>query len=88
MTNHATDDILINELNKIDIIVGDEYYHYKNPDKYYQILAIAINEENEKPMVVYKALYGKNLIWVRSYDLWSEIINFDGKFVTRFSKKI
>lgn len=33
------------------------YYHFKDPDKHYEVLGIAFHTETEEDMVVYKPLY-------------------------------
>lgn len=53
------------ELNRV-------YKHFKGD--LYLVLDIAINSETDKKMVVYRALYGENILYVRDYDMFiSEI---------------
>lgn len=53
------------ELNRV-------YKHFKGD--LYLVLDVAINSETEKKMVVYRALYGENILYVRDYDMFiSEI---------------
>lgn len=33
------------------------YYHFKDPDKHYEVLGIAFHTETEEKMVLYKRLY-------------------------------
>lgn len=33
------------------------YYHYKDPQKHYEVLGVAFHTETEEHMVVYKPLY-------------------------------
>lgn len=49
------------ELNRV-------YKHFKGD--LYLVLDIAINSETEKKMVVYRALYGENILYVRDYDMF------------------
>lgn len=56
-----------------DVIVGKIYKHFKG--KKYKVICIANDSENDmddgpRQLVVYEALYGKHLIWVRPYDLF------------------
>jgi len=37
-------------------------------------------------MVVYRALYGEGLVWVRPAYMWNEIVTVSGKELPRFSK--
>ncbi len=59
------------------------YKHYKGND--YEVLYIAKHSETEEPMVVYRALYGERLVWVRPASMWNETVVIDGKVMPRFS---
>ena len=58
------------------------YKHYKG--NMYELLYIANHSETLEKMVVYKALYGDEEIWVRPASMWSEEIEINGKTVKRF----
>jgi len=58
------------------------YRHYKG--NLYEVLMTAQHSETEEWMVVYRALYGKNGIWVRPYDMFVESVMIDGKEIKRF----
>lgn len=64
-----------------DIKTG-KYKHYKG--NYYEVLFVAKHSENQEDMVVYRALYGNNQIWVRPARMWNEIVEIDGNKVSRF----
>lgn len=49
------------ELNRV-------YKHFKWD--LYLVLDVAINTETDKKMVVYRALYGENTLYVRDYDMF------------------
>ena len=49
------------ELNRV-------YKHFKGD--LYLVLDVAINTETAKKMVVYRALYGENALYVRDYDMF------------------
>ena len=58
------------------------YRHFKgNP---YEVLAIARHSETEEPMVVYRALYGEQGVWVRPASMWNETVTRDGVTYRRF----
>lgn len=53
--------------------VGKKYRHFKG--KLYKVLLVALDSETNgllspRKVVVYEALYGDNLIWVRDYDMF------------------
>ena len=58
-------------MNKIKI--KGIYKHYKGD--LYIVEDIAINSETEEKMVVYRALYGDNKLWVRPYNMFFDIVN-------------
>lgn len=63
------------EKAKKQVRVGGVYAHYRHPDRFYKVLAIALQEKNEEPCVVYQALYGDGLIWVRDLSIWCSYVN-------------
>ena len=65
-------------------IAPGRYRHFKGNE--YEVLHIARNSETEEPMVVYRALYGEQGIWVRPAAMWNEEITKDGRTFRRFEK--
>ncbi len=66
------------------MIEKGRYRHFKG--KEYELLYIAKDSETLESMVVYKALYGENDIWVRPMSMWNQLVEFNGKTVKRFQK--
>ena len=65
--------------------IGEIYRHFKG--NLYQITGIATHSETREKMVVYQALYGDNLIWVRPYEIFfSKVTLQDGSEVKRFKE--
>lgn len=62
-------------MSLLKIKVGRFYYHYKNPRKLYIVDKIAINEVDEKVMVVYTSCDHEQITWVRSLESWLETVN-------------
>lgn len=62
--------------------VGGVYEHYKK--KHYKILAIARHSESLEELVVYQALYGEDVVWVRPVRMFLENVLVDGKLRPRF----
>lgn len=58
------------------------YKHFKGNQ--YELLYVATNSETLEKMVVYKALYGENEIWVRPLTMWNEKVLVNGKYIPRF----
>ena len=74
------DKILAKAKKKVE--VGGVYYHYKNPNKYYVVEFVGFIEESNTPCVIYRALYGKGIVWVRTLEVF--LSKVDGK--KRFNK--
>lgn len=62
--------------------MGKYYRHFKGG--IYRCLAVAKDSETLKSVVVYQALYGDKLIWVRDYDIFFGSVNINGSTVKRF----
>lgn len=62
--------------------IGGIYQHYKG--NMYKVLEIAKHSETLEDMVVYKAMYGDGVVWVRPLSMFEEIIEKDGKMIERF----
>ena len=77
---------LYQKLRNIPIKPDEIYYHYRNPNQHYKIITVALDEATEEPSIVYKALYDDELVWVRSYSVWSELVDHNGQNVKRFEK--
>lgn len=56
--------------------------HYKG--KRYQILGVALHSETLEELVVYKALYGEGLTWVRPLGMFLEEVEVEGEKRPRF----
>ena len=52
------------------LYIGRVYRHFKG--KLYRALGVAINSETDEKMVLYQALYGKQELYVRPYDMFLE----------------
>lgn len=86
--SHTSIQELSDRLNtaKLKVEVGSTYHHYRDPSKHYKVLAIALNEGNEEPVVVYQSLYMPYVIWTRPVAVWTEMIHHEGRQVFRFQK--
>ena len=58
------------------------YEHYKK--KRYEVLGEVIHSETLAELVLYKALYGKKLMWVRLLDMFLGSVEVDGEVKPRF----
>ena len=60
-----------------------KYRHFKGNE--YEVLFVGKHSETLEELVVYRALYGENQVWVRPASMWNEKIERDGKTVLRFT---
>ena len=58
------------------------YRHYKGNT--YQVISLARHSETREPMVVYRALYGEEGLWVRPLAMFIETVEVAGRRVPRF----
>ena len=58
------------------------YRHFKG--NRYQLIGVAFHSETLEPMVVYRALYGEQGLWVRPAAMWNEIVHKDDYEGPRF----
>ena len=67
----------------MDEIKIGRYRHFKGNE--YEVLYLAKHSETLEDMVVYRALYGAQGIWVRPAGMWNELVERDGKTFRRFT---
>ena len=58
------------------------YEHYKG--NRYELIGVPNHAETLEKMVVYRALYGENELWVRPAGMWDETVISDGRPIKRF----
>lgn len=71
------------EVKNNEITLG-RYRHFKGNE--YEVVGFAKDSETTEKVVIYKALYGDNELWVRPYDMFNETITRDSKTFKRFEK--
>ena len=59
------------------------YRHFKGNE--YEVLYIGKDSETMEDVVIYRALYGQNEVWVRPARMWNETVEHDGKIYKRFT---
>lgn len=66
------------------IEVNQIYQHYKDSNKVYRIVALALDEASESVSIVYQALYSPHLTWIRPLTNFLGEVSWEGKVVPRF----
>jgi hypothetical protein len=64
--------------------VGAKYRHYKG--NYYLVNELAVLEATGEVGVIYKALYGEGITFIRVISSWLEKVEVEGKHINRFEK--
>lgn len=59
-----------------------KYRHFKGME--YELIGTASHSETLEPMVVYRALYGEEGLWVRPAAMWTEHVEREGYSGPRF----
>ena len=59
-----------------------KYRHFKG--NFYEVIGVAHHSETMEEMVVYRALYGEQGLWVRPSAMWEETVDRDGYHGPRF----
>lgn len=57
-----------------------KYRHYKG--NMYEVLGVARHSETLEELVVYRALYGENELWVRPVKMFLEEVEIDNKKIS------
>ena len=58
------------------------YRHYKG--KLYEVIGVASHSETLEEMVVYRAQYDEQKLWVRPLTMFLEMVEYEGSTVPRF----
>ena len=58
------------------------YRHFKGGE--YEVLGVARHSETQEPLVVYRPLDNDTGLWVRPLSMFLEVVEHEGKFVSRF----
>jgi hypothetical protein len=58
------------------------YQHFKG--NFYQVIGVARDAETMHSLVVYRALYGEQGLWLRPVEMFTEMIERDGIMRPRF----
>lgn len=67
----------------MDAVKLGKYRHYKGNE--YEVVGVAKHTETEESLVVYRALYGEQGLWVRPLTMFVETVSVEGVVRPRFS---
>jgi len=72
------------DLPPLPTLPAGRYQHYKQLD--YEVIGVVRHSETLEPLVLYKALYGEQGLWVRPFAMFTEEVVVDGIRRSRFQK--
>ena len=72
------------DLPPLPTLPEGRYRHYKQLD--YEVIGVVRHSETLEPLVLYKALYGEQGLWVRPFAMFTEEVVVDGIRRPRFQK--
>ena len=72
------------DLPPLPSLPAGRYRHYKQLD--YEVLSVVRHSETLEPLVLYKALYGEQGLWVRPFAMFTEEVVVNGVRRPRFQK--
>ena len=72
------------DLPPLPNLPAGRYRHYKQLD--YEVLGVVRHSETLEPLVLYKALYGEQGLWVRPFAMFTEEVVIDGVKQPRFKR--
>ena len=72
------------DLPPLPNLPAGRYRHYKQLN--YEVLGVVRHSETLEPLVLYKALYGEQGLWVRPFAMFTEEVVVDGVRRPRFQK--
>lgn len=64
-------------------IKAGTYQHYKGA--LYEVIDTVRHSETEEWLVLYRPLYGEGKLWVRPYEMFTEMVEVHGHEVARFA---
>lgn len=67
-----------------EIRIGKKYRHFKGNE--YRVLHLAKDSETLEDLVVYQAVYGEKVVWVRPLEMFLGQKEVNGETVNRFEE--
>ena len=59
------------------------YRHFRG--KEYEVYGVVNHSETEETLVLYRPLYGKQALWVRPMNLFTDSVRVNDEYIPRFS---
>lgn len=70
-------------VQKLEYVKKGRYLHFKGTE--YEVLGISTHSETGEKLVIYMSVDGKDTLWARPYDMFTDIVEYNGSMVNRFT---
>lgn len=70
-------------VQKLEYVKKGRYLHFKGTE--YEVLGVSIHSETGEKLVIYMSVDGKDTLWARPYDMFTDIVEYNGSMVNRFT---
>ncbi|MGN0449343.1 MAG: DUF1653 domain-containing protein [Ruminococcus sp.] len=82
----VTDDVLTKKEKKVEKlkkVQRGRYRHFKGAE--YEVLGVSTHSETGEKLVIYMSVDGKETLWARPYDMFTDVVEHNGKKINRFT---
>lgn len=70
-------------VQKLEYVKKGRYLHFKGTE--YEVLGVSSHSETGEKLVIYMSVDGKDTLWARPYDMFTDIVEYNGSMVNRFT---
>lgn len=70
-------------VQKLEYVKKGRYLHFKGTE--YEVLGVSTHSETGEKLVIYMSVDGKDTLWARPYDMFTDVVEYNGSMVNRFT---
>lgn len=71
------------KVEKLKKVKRGRYRHFKGTE--YEVLGVSTHSETGEKLVIYMSVDGKETLWARPYDMFTDVVEHNGKKINRFT---
>lgn len=71
------------KVEKLKKVQRGRYRHFKGTE--YEVLGVSTHSETGEKLVIYMSVDGKETLWARPYDMFTDVVEHNGKKINRFT---
>lgn len=72
-----------NKVEKLKKVQRGRYCHFKGTE--YEVLGVSTHSETGEKLAIYMSVDGKETLWARPYDMFTDVVEYNGKKINRFT---